>query len=362
MVLGATINTTRATSSRPHAPNVSADEPREGELKKQTVGHLLRNLSRAGFDKAFVRSAILPDWWQASCETDESLLSEIEVRIARFLGAPVSAMSDAALAVPNYPGAQLRHVRGADRERLSPAIHAALRIASAVVRNQNATEISIPPADALAWRRKLTGPTGAISLEAMVADLWKRGIPVVPCENLPTPGFQGLACISEGRPVVLLGQQYDEPGRVAFLIAHEVGHVASGECSAESPVVDQLDEVADDTDSEQRADAYATRMLVGNDAIPPVDTSDWRDLANRAVELERTRGIDAGAVIFAWARRTGDYGTATTAIRGLYRSRGARRLLRDHFDRNVNIDAAGETDAALLRCVFGHGDADASAA
>lgn len=326
----------------------------------------MRRLSRAGFKKPFVRTAILPDWWDESCEDDAALLPETEVRVARFFGLPVSTIRETAgaLAAPVYDGAQLRHVRGADRERLAPAIHSALQIASAVVRNLDATfpAPAVPPVDALEWRGLISDSGKAIKLEDIVTDLWHRGIPVVPLEVLPSPGFQGLACIIAGRPVVLLGGKHDEPGRVAFVIAHEIGHIAAGDCAPDRPVVDQEEEIADDTDIEHGADRFATRLLIGGDTVPLIEADGWRDLANKGADVERARGTDAGAVIFAWARRTGDYSTATMAVQALYRFRGARRLLRDHFDRHVRVEAASESDRGLFRCLFGDHDSDAPAA
>jgi hypothetical protein len=40
----------------------------------------MQRLSRAGFKKAFVSKAILPDWWDNACSEDPSLLEEIEIR------------------------------------------------------------------------------------------------------------------------------------------------------------------------------------------------------------------------------------------------------------------------------------------
>jgi len=199
-------------------------------------------------------------------------------------------------------------------------------------------------------------------LECILDDLWRRGIPVVPIEVLPAPSFQGLACIVENRPVILVGHKNDEPGRVGFLIAHETGHIAAGDCVPGEPVVDEDEEVLDDANIELNADQYATRVLVGDDIVPQVDGATFKDLAKRASQIERTSGADASAIIFAWAARTGEYAKASMAVRALYRGSGARRQLRQHFDRHVDFDAATETDRALLRCVLGGAERDASAA
>lgn len=319
----------------------------------------MRRLSQAGFKKEFVDAAILPDWWDENCAEDQSLLQDVEIRVARFLNLPLASVRDpnTALTAPAYPGAQLRRVRDVDRDRLGPAIHSALRIAAAVVRNLRSgvpDQVELPPSDGIAWRKaiKRTGP--AINLDDLVRDLWLRGIPVVPLDMLPSPSFQGISCIVEDRPVILLGYKHDEPGRVAFLAAHEAGHIVAGDCAPGQPVVDEEDEVMDDSDIELRADHYARQVLVGAEGVPLVEGENFKQLAQRAADLERETGADASLIIYALAAQTGDYAKASMAVKALYRAVGARRTLRQHFVQRVEFDDASESDRALLRCVHGH--------
>lgn len=323
----------------------------------------MRRLSQVGFKRDFVRTAILPDWWADACADDPSILPDIEIRVARFLDVPLSTVRSAgdALRPPSYAGAQLRRVRDVDRDRLAPAIHSAIQIAGAVVRNLRATvresRTGVLPSEGLAWRAQmsrthLTRSNCAVSLENILADLWERGIPTIPLDVLPAPSFQGAACIVEDRPVILLGHRNDEPGRIAFWAAHEAGHIAAGDCSPEEPVVDEDDEVLDDADIEQRADQYAIHLLMGDNPAPPVDGTSFKQLAREAAEIERETGADASTVIFSWAARTGDYGKAAMAVKALYRATGGRRLVREHFERHVDLEDASESDRALLRCVY----------
>ncbi len=325
----------------------------------------MSRLSRAGFQRDFVRPAMLPDWWDEACVEDPSLLPDIEIRVARFLGLPLSVVRDPgrSLAPPAYPDAHLRRVRDIDRDRLAPAIHSALRIAAALARSlREPTPFpEVPPPDGLAWRKQIEQARPAVSLDDILTDLWLRGIPVVAVAELPAPSFQGLACVVEGRPVIMLGHKHDEPGRLAFVVAHEAGHIAEGDCGPDRPVVDEEEEIADDADIEQRADRFAIRVLVGSDDVPLVDGASFKELASQASELERSSGADASAVLYAWARRTGEYARALMAVRALYRSSGARRLLRQHFDHHIDLEAATESDRALLRCVYGDPERDETA-
>lgn len=336
---------------------------RSKTLTKHSFKNIMRRLSLAGFKKDFIRPAILPDWWDDSCVNDPSVLPDVEIRVARFLRRSIAEVRDPStpLAAPTYEGAQLRRVRDIDRDRLAPAIHSALQIAGAVVRSlrESVPPATVPPSDAFALRQQINTLGRAPTLDDILGILWNCGIPVVPVDVLPTPSFQGLACIVEGRPVILLGHKHDEPGRVAFFVAHEAGHVAAGDCTPGQPVIDEDEDVADNSDMEFKADQYATRLLVGSDTIPQIDGTDFRQLAQQAAALERLTGAEASAIIFAWADKKGtseDYAKASMAVKALYRSAGARRNLRQHFDRHVNLDSATESDRSLLRCVYGDPD------
>jgi hypothetical protein len=316
----------------------------------------MRRLAKAGFKADFVRTAILPDWWDSTCDNDLALLPDLEIRVARFFNLPLPTVKDhkSSIALPSFAGAQLRCIRDLERDRLYPAIHAAVQVASATVRSLRQPDLpsELPPLSGVEWRRLLNPHGQAIKLEHLLTDLWARGIPVIPVEHLPAPNFQGLACIVENRPVIILGQKFDEPGKVSFLIAHEAGHIANGDCTAEQIIVDAEDEVQDDALIEQRADRYGLEVLAGSSTPPTLQSTDFKNLANEAVKMERDLGIDAGVLIASWARTSRDFLTATMATKALYRASGARMLLRRHFDLHVCLDEANESDRALLRCVF----------
>ena len=320
---------------------------------------LMRRLSKAGFKREFVTTALLPDWWEESYAQDPSVLPEIEIRVARFLDSPLSEVRDARapLVPPPFANAQLRRVRDINRDRLGSAIHAATQVAQAVVRNlKRAEPIELPPSDALEWRRILqVAEGGPVQLNDILGDLWGRGIPVIPLDVLPVPSFQGLACIVDRHPVIVLGHRHDEPGRVAFLIAHEAGHIASGDCSPDTLVVDEDGGVQDRSAMERAADQFAARLLVGteNVAISEEGETDAKELARQAVDLESQTGADASSLIYAWAARTLDYASAAMAVRALYRSSGARRQVRRLLEQHVDLDSAGESDRDLIRCVYG---------
>jgi len=337
---------------------------RDAPSSGQTLKSLLTRLYRAGFKKEFARAAILPEWWDDDCTNDLAIIPDIEIRVARFLGLPLVAVKDARtkLVSPTYPNAQLRRVRDIDRDRLSAAIHAALKISSAVVRSlrEPSRGLNTPPDDGLAWHREMKSTLSVVTLDTILDDLWNRGIPVVPIDILPAPSFQGLACVVDGRPVILLGHKHDEPARTAFFLAHESAHIVAGDCAKNQPVLDEDEEIVDQDAMEKSADQYANNVLYGGQQFHLTEDPNFKDLATQAHQMEMSTGVDAGFVIFNWAHRTQKYDIASLAANALYKGSGARKKLRQHFDLNVDLDAATECDRSLLRCVYGDPDRHAT--
>lgn len=327
---------------------------------KNTPDKWLTRVRRAGFPSEFIRTALLPDWWDDACGSDPALAPEIEIRIARFLGVSLSDLATSSeLQSPAYPNAQLKRMGRLKRGQLGPSIHAALRVAGAVLRSLKAPlpKPSVPPS-ALRWRDALAS-NGSVSLEDLVRDLWKRGVPVIHLEVLPTPRFQGLAAIVEGRPIVIIGHARDEPARLSMWLAHEAGHIAHGDCAEGAPVVDENDE-ADSSVSERRADAFAWAVLLGDAVMPSFKAKDFREVAQVASAISREKRVDPGVVVWAWANRTGDFKTGQMALKALYRDVGGARLLRAHFDAHVDVALASESDRGLLNCVHGADGRDAT--
>lgn len=323
----------------------------------------MRRLSAAGFKRDFARVAVLPDWWGPECENDPSLLPDLEIRVARFVGSPLAVVRDpdAALETPRYQDAQLRRVRDINKDRLGPAIHASLQVGAATIRNMTAVPLRLPSKDPLVWRGEIARKGQLLQLGDVVADLWKRGIPVIHIAMLPTPTFQGLVAFVDGRPVIVLGHDLDEPARLAFIITHETAHIVHGDCEPDRPVVDEQEEISDDHEIETRADAYAHAVTTGGIEVPHVTATDFKDLALKAAAVEKAAHVDASSVVWAWARRTGNYPMATKAAQALYRTKGGKRVLRECFDQFVDLENASDSDRALLRCLHGDPQRDAVA-
>ena len=330
-------------------------------LPKKSYRELMRRVSRAGFKPDFLREAVLPDWWDRSCETDAKLLSDVEFRISRFLGVPLDSLWEGErIRGPVYAQARLRHVKSQGRSRLNAAVHAGIRIAEAATRYFRTSEPPrLPDRDPIVWRQSLLASHPLVNLGATLDDLWSRGIPSLHVQVLPRPRFQGMACVVDHRPVIELGYGHDEPAKLLYHLIHEVAHVALGHCEKGAPVVDEAD-VPDDEELEREADRYALSVIAGSEPPSQLQGKDPKTLALEAHLIESAHRVDAGFLIWSWANATKNFTMAELALEALYRKHGATRLLRNVTEANLRLQDASESDRTLLRCLYGDPERNAS--
>ena len=113
----------------------------------------------------------------------------------------------------------------------------------------------------------------------------------------------------------------------ACLVADEAGHIAAGDCSQDTLVLDEDEGVHDESAMERAADQFASSLLLGEEKDLITDEKmDAKVLAQMAFNLESQTNAEASAIIYAWAEGTLDYPTAAMAVKALYRATGARQL------------------------------------
>ena len=89
---------------------------------------LLSRLKRIGFDEAFLRQVVLPDWWEDSLAEDATSRAQIELRVAQRLSLPLIDVADPRKPLLLPPATEVRLKRakaGTERADVTPGIIAA---------------------------------------------------------------------------------------------------------------------------------------------------------------------------------------------------------------------------------------------
>lgn len=303
---------------------------------------ILRRFQNAGFKK--FEHLVKPTGWSDADSRDPSRVVLLAANISRLLNLSISqVLADGVLPTPSVEGARFFRPRGRETDGMGPAVHLARAVASAAVRALADPDREVcVPASALAWRTALLAePRPRVpSLEALVDDLWERGVVVLPIPVLPAGKPFGMAMWIEERPVVVLSKNTDRLAEQAWTTAHEVAHIALGHCDGARVVVDVEEGEADD--AELTANRWADEVLIGEET-PILPTRRERS----------PKHTDPNVMAWVWARHGSQsrFREAAGKMSALGGDTGARQLLVKAAQRRLDLDNVGEADRRLLELV-----------
>ncbi|KQW70040.1 hypothetical protein ASC67_06070 [Methylibium sp. Root1272] len=194
--------------------------------------------------------------------------------------------------------------------------------------------------------------------------MWSHGLPVVHVTGWPD-GLRrpDAMCVRVGqRPVTMVVRKEQAPARLAYLVAHELGHVMSGHLQAanNAVLVDEALPVDDQRtfsdDDEIEADAFAMTVL-GGDLLLSTCRSllgprySELTLAVAALRACRDKPLDAGQVILGWGRLSEDWQLTNMALKYLMTTQSAPVVINDvakaHIDASA-LSADGRDHLARL--------------
>lgn len=319
---------------------------------------LFQRLSRAGFDKGFVRSAVLPDWWDDDLAAVPFNRALAEGAVASHLPFTVAQLRDpmTPLILPEPAGECFKRNRGSDVGRCAASLAVVRRAAALVAANVPDLPAFAGPATAAAIREHLLAAGGTVDLASLAAYCWAAGVPVVPVARLPKTAvkFDGVAMWSGGRPLVVLASGRDGPPWLAFDLAHELGHIMRGHVGPGSGVhVDRhLKDGAEVEDTEEReADRFALELLTGRPAGLPFTPTlglTGPKLATAARAFAAGTGIDPGIVCLFYARSADRWGAAAVALNEMGLSAGGGELLAGLMAAHLRAGDLSESAARFL--------------
>lgn len=295
--------------------------------------------------------ALMPDWWDDEAATDEGGLLELQILLARRLNVSlVSLQSQKPQPAFRSTTQRFKTVHPEGSSQLAVAASIGHGLAQLLASSCASTPLR-PPVDADTLRRDLLKSNEAVTLDALCEWLWIAGIPVVHVTGWPDRLRRPDAmCVrASGRPVVMVVRKETALAKLAYLIAHEVGHVMSGHLSSDENAVLVDDTLPVDSQrsffdqDEMQADAYAMTLLGGSalfasskNLIGPAYSE--MSLAAAALGEAHKAKLDAGQVILSWARFTEDWKLANLALRFLKTTEIAPIVINDVAKRYMHYE------------------------
>lgn len=232
---------------------------------------LRKRLSEAGITGPYLKNFILPDWWDDEAALSESGFMEALGYVKQTTGLSLSQLlnEDTPLQAPACQNVRFKKASDKNDEEVSLATSIALQVAKLTEKAmRDLPEYSGIP-DSKEIRTALlerTSPQPWATFAALLEETWARGVAVIFLKNLPSRGKKpdAMATIVKGRPVILIFRRERRPSWMAFLLAHELGHISLGHVKDGEVFIDEKIEDSTEAREEQMANNYASEVLTGH--------------------------------------------------------------------------------------------------
>lgn len=304
-----------------------------------------KRLRAAGFSKPFVR-AVLPEWWSDEILRSGSGMVEFAGLVRQRLGIASRFDDDGLLDVDlNLSTAKLKQRKNTSEEKVKVTVSLAAAMSKVALRNiDDVVDLKSPSSPDAIRQSILDQGYEYVSLESLIKYCWSIGIPVLRLANTPGGSQKafGYAVAIDGRFAIVVGLNDPRPARIAFVIAHELGHISLRHISDGTILADEvlssIDESLEESDlrdqEEYQADEFALHLLRGLDNDIELDVSilsSASELALAAMERSIKSNIDPGHIILSHAHRTRDWSTASLAHRFLPADLDSVEVLSKHY-------------------------------
>ena len=283
---------------------------------------LFQRLKDAGFDRAYVRKAALPDWWDESVlETTDGYAQTLTL-LSRNLGLDLRSLQNAEVPVAcrEFGVTCFKKKQNDAEDDVKQAQCIAARAAQLVSHALPLPFTAVPPGATEIRATICKGMNQWVDFEGLLDYCWDIGIPVLHVSRFPKGAHKmdGMAARIKGRPVIVLSKNSHYSALLLFVLAHELGHIASGHLAENGLLIDEKIENDDDNEHEIAANAFAVELLTGSPdrAYRAVRNMTAQQLADAAQRVSEREGVYPGVVAlnYAWNKGQRVVGQAALAL------------------------------------------------
>lgn len=314
---------------------------------------LYARLEQAGLDRKFVRKVLLPEWWDDTIAEHPTGYAEARLRIARALGLSLNQLDSGDLLESALDETRFRCKirRGTEPHSIRWTILLAKRAAELTARATRSPYEPLPES-ARQIRDAILKDQPWVSLDSLLAYCWQHGVPVIPLKVKPRTSkkVDGLIVRVDERPVIVLACGYRYSARLLFIVAHELGHWASGHLSSQTVFAE--DSITREGENQEEAEAnwFAVELLTGKP-----DKAYWAPRSLTATQLaegarkagERDR-VDPGVVALNYAWNQGTWEVGMGALKILEPEPKGMHTLQQRMLESLDLSRLHEEDAQLL--------------
>ncbi|WP_405919713.1 ImmA/IrrE family metallo-endopeptidase [Streptomyces longwoodensis] len=270
---------------------------------------LRRELRQAGIANAAIDAA-WPQWWSDEASGSPSATAELTFTVARRLGLSPSALFDGSPQFLWRDETKYKNLRSQSSDEEAALASFGVSVGRSAL---SATSGELLPGGLTAadLRAAILESREYVSFLDLLSFCWSFGIPIVQLRVFPLrqKRMHAMTVQVDGRYAVLLGLETKYPAKAAYIIAHEIGHIALGHLGTSGALMEMGDPmVAEDSDDEEiAADRFALELLTGSEhpeILPDNLSYSSRQLAVAAIQASSEQRIDPGVIALCLGHAT----------------------------------------------------------
>ena len=298
---------------------------------------LRARLSEVGVKRKFLNEVVLPSWWEDSIALSEGGFCEAASYVCAHLGFSLASLVEEGreLAFSHQAGVKYKKAKGVSKEDVALATHYALGVARSVAKAMaGKSELATVPAPD-AWRVPLLASSDRqwVCLRHILKATWELGIPVIHLKKIPSGVKKpdALTTMVGDRPVIVVLSARKSPSWIAFIVAHELGHIHRGHLKAGETLVDKKIAAQVEDKDEVEANEFAATLLTGHDDLGLHSTQSLSpsQLARQAGVFGKNYRIAPGVAALNYGFTTEHWAVANGAVSILEKDDDAGRDLSD---------------------------------
>ena len=326
-----------------------------------TMSSLIAKLSKLGFNDSYIKTNGLPSWWDDELNDKPFAVLEGAGYIADRLNLNLKSLLDETETVKFNHLPDTKFKRRSSTYNQYPDVAQAL--ASRVVELiAFATEINFVslPTNVKEIRAEILKLSPVINLTSLLNYCWNQGIIIAYFNNFPESKkikkIAGLIQWQSNSPVIILSSKYTQPSRLAFDLAHELGHLVLGHLQGSLLIDEEINSNRDDNE-ENQANKFATDLLLDNCGNSLLNNKFYnhQQLVKKAKEKAKENPTVKPEFIIlnhAW-HNPNDWGFANKALDKLDPDRKGQQIINEYLADRINWDKLNDENYEYLERVLG---------
>lgn len=325
-----------------------------------TMSTLYKRLSRIGLKKDYVQKNGLPSWWNDELDDKPVAVLEGAGYIAKNLNLDISSLLNPGENIKFNPIVKTKFKQHKKQDKSHPYLAQALasRIAELIAYGTNLQYTTLPDNAQSIREEILSKPKQKkVNLKSLLDYCWGKGIAVGYFQQFPekTKKFTGLIQWYSNSPIIILSSNSKHSAKLAFDLAHELGHLVLGHLKS-GVLVDEKIELDCQDEEELQANNFANKLLMGNsdNCLGNKKFHSHNYLLKHAkIRLEKNPPVDIASIILNYAWHNSDnWGFAIKALSKLEPNIDCQKIINEHLAQQLDWDKYNDETYEYLEKVL----------